>query len=154
MKFLGLSLIAIALLATTGCYWGYYHHGGYPYYAHTYSRPAYSTGYYSVFDPPNTYVTYYAPRYEPYYYGYYPRQYPRTYHDYSYYPTHYYEPRYYPTRYYEPRYNPSDRHVRDRRPSSSRGGSFLQKLRTPAPPPASPSPAPESDSRSFLRKFR
>ena len=119
MKLLGLVVLAIILLGTTGCYYGYYRYGDYPYY----SRAAVAPGYVS-YETPYHGVTYYDPGYDPYYY-----------HDY--YPAYrtYYYPRTrvgYTGWYHRPRrsYNPPSSYLRYPRPSSpSSGGSFLRKLR-------------------------
>lgn len=134
MKLLGLAILAIILIGTTGCYYGYYHRG-YPYY----SRAAVAPGYVS-YETPYRGVTYYDPGYDPYYYhDYYPAyrtyNYPRTWVGYT---GWYHRPRrsYSPPssyhRYLRPSsYSPPSSYRRYPRPSSpsSSGGSFLRKLR-------------------------
>ncbi len=137
MRLLGLTLAAIILFAVSGCYWGYYHYGDYPYY---------SRGYYEAYESPSVGITYYDPYYPSYYYhdyyGYSPYYYTDAYYAYPYRPSHYYRG-HAPARYY---YGSDGRYYRRPRSSSSGGKSFLGKFR---------SSGGSSRSRgSFLRKFR
>ena len=116
MRLLLLATAAIALIALSGCYWGYYHHGGYPYY----HRAAVAAEYYEPYD---YYYdrAYYDAYYEPYYRSY---SYPRWHVGVNYaWPVIHYS-NYYPRHYY-PRYHSSPK-LRSTRSSS---GSFLRKLR-------------------------
>jgi hypothetical protein len=121
MRLLLLAVAATALIAVSGCYWGYYYHGEYPYY----HRAAYAAEYY---EPYAAYYdqAYYDAYYEPYYRGsyYYPRWHVGVQYAWPviHYSSHY--PRHYPRHYY-PRYRPSPK----LRSTRSTSGSFLRKLR-------------------------